>query len=372
LLLSSPAAAARKSAGVTNQGLLPPDDFPYAIANAIMQVAPLFGETVSILVTTNTLRCAICANTTGNVGFEAREMIFGMRDKFVYFECTTCGCVQIDEVPANLADYYPSAYFAFKPQHKLAKAHWRATLDHHRFRAALFGTSWLGSLANAIAKPLNYVEWARHSGVRQDARVLDIGCGAGKLLVRMKHAGFEQCVGVDPYIGETLNYANGATVRAQTLTEFARTNSNSFDFIMLHHALEHMPHQQTVLEHVKAMLSPNGRILIRIPVAACFAWRTYGADWVNLDPPRHLYLHTQQSLALLAEQVDLDIIKTVYDSTARQFVGSELWQRDIALEEPSPERKAIEAQKPVFELKANKLNAANDGDMAAFYLRHRN
>ena len=331
----------------------------------------ILSMTVSTLVTINTLCCEICANTTDNVGFKAREMIFGMRDEFTYFECTSCHCIQIDHVPDNLGDYYPAAYFAFKPQHKLAKARWRATLDRHRFKAALFGTSWLGSIANAVAKPLNYVEWSRHSGARQDARVLDIGCGAGKLLVRMKHAGFKQCVGVDPFINKTLNYANGTTIRAQTLNDFAPGNSASFDFIMLHHALEHMPNQSEVLGHVKALLAPGGSVLIRIPVAECFAWRTYGADWVNLDPPRHLYLHTRASLALLAEQVGLEISKTIYDSTARQFVGSELWQRDIALEESAPVRQSIEAKKQSYEQDAKKLNTINDGDMAAFYLRHK-
>ena len=39
-------------------------------------------------------------------------MMFGLREEFEFFECGNCGCVQIAEVPANLAKYYPEEYAA--------------------------------------------------------------------------------------------------------------------------------------------------------------------------------------------------------------------------------------------------------------------
>lgn len=313
--------------------------------------------------------CAICGHKEGNTTFTAREMLFGRRDPFTYFECCGCGCVQITSVPANLAEYYPKAYFAFRPQHKLARSRWRGWIDGKRVDHAEGLFSPLGWVANKLATPLNYVTWMRESRVDRTARVLDIGCGAGKLIVRMRHAGFRECIGLDPYIEQTLRYANGAVVHRETVDAFANEHQGAFDLIMLHHALEHMPEQADVLNAVRRLLAPRGCVLVRIPLAGGYAWRTYRENWVQLDPPRHLYLHTPQSMETLAANAGLQVEKVVYDSTARQLLGSELWVRDIATNEAHPERAAIEARKEEFSTDAAALNCAGDGDMAAFYLR---
>ena len=56
--------------------------------------------------------CKVCQNSEHNKTFIAREMMFGVRDEFEYFECSNCGCVQIAEVPSNLAKYYPAEYLS--------------------------------------------------------------------------------------------------------------------------------------------------------------------------------------------------------------------------------------------------------------------
>ena len=73
--------------------------------------------------------CAICGQAARDEPFTAREMTFGRRDPFEYFECSGCGCVQIARVPDNLSDYYPPEYFAFRPQHRLAGSRVRAIMD---------------------------------------------------------------------------------------------------------------------------------------------------------------------------------------------------------------------------------------------------
>lgn len=58
--------------------------------------------------------CRICGNAHQNQRFAAREMMFGSRDKFDYLECARCDCLQIEEVPADLSQYYPANYYAFQ------------------------------------------------------------------------------------------------------------------------------------------------------------------------------------------------------------------------------------------------------------------
>ena len=57
--------------------------------------------------------CRICHESSSKT-YIAKEMMYGTRDEFEYFECENCGCLQISEIPTNLGDYYPSNYYSFK------------------------------------------------------------------------------------------------------------------------------------------------------------------------------------------------------------------------------------------------------------------
>lgn len=52
------------------------------------------------------MKCRICNNSNNNAVYEAKEMLFGTRDKFAYFQCSKCECLQIFDIPANISKYY--------------------------------------------------------------------------------------------------------------------------------------------------------------------------------------------------------------------------------------------------------------------------
>src|SRR5436190_21957778 len=86
-------------------------------------------------------QCRICQNEAAHPVFNAREMMFGFRDEFTYFECARCGCVQIQEVPANLAKYYPDNYYSFQKQGRIKRLLKRAWARH-----SFDGSNLLGAL----------------------------------------------------------------------------------------------------------------------------------------------------------------------------------------------------------------------------------
>jgi len=53
------------------------------------------------------LTCKICGNKENNTEYTAREMMFGFRDEFNYFQCNNCQCLQIESFPENISKYYP-------------------------------------------------------------------------------------------------------------------------------------------------------------------------------------------------------------------------------------------------------------------------
>lgn len=312
--------------------------------------------------------CRICGNANDNTIHEAREMMFGLRDTFRYLECARCGCVQIEEVPANLERYYSDTYYSYAPpkEHPLKRFVKRKRAAYAFGRKNAIG-AWL--VRRYGAPP--FAEWIQKAGVGLDDRILDVGSGSGHLLVDMHQAGFSSLTGIDPYIERDLTYDGGVRILKKSLSEM----TGVYDFIMFHHSFEHVADPLDTLRHAHRVLAPEGVILIRIPLAGGYAWRTYGVDWVQLDAPRHLFLHTAESMRLLADQAGLRIEETVYDSHALQFWGSEQYKRDIPYRDERSYRENpaaslfSRADIAAFEARSQTLNEQADGDQACFYMK---
>ena len=58
--------------------------------------------------------CKVCGNTNNNQLHDIKEMQLGLREMFTYLECANCGCMQLQNIPANLGKYYPNeGYYSF-------------------------------------------------------------------------------------------------------------------------------------------------------------------------------------------------------------------------------------------------------------------
>jgi hypothetical protein len=116
-------------------------------------------------------------------------------------------------------------------------------------------------------------------------------------------------------------------------------------------------------------------VLLRIPVAQREAWRRFGPRWAQLDAPRHTFLHTPTSIALLAQKAGLELYQTTDDSTSFQFYASVLYERGLPLIDEQtgrfrdPQTVFGLEEMERFEKEAAALNRTNQGDQACFYLR---
>jgi SAM-dependent methyltransferase len=275
-----------------------------------------------------------------------REMMFGTRTPFPYWECAQCGHLQIVHVPEDLSHFYPDGYYSF------AKRFSACSLLAYRlhFKAARYlsllrqrGGAAFGAVIRADLRP--------------GARVLDVGCGSGNLVTILRSAGLD-AHGIDRFLVEESAYIRRATLESV---------EPGWDLIMFHHALEHMEDQVSVLRSARNKLNSGGRCLVRIPIAA-WAWEHYGSDWVQLDAPRHLAIHTLTSFRHACGRAGLEIDSMAFDSGPFQFMGSELYKRDIPWVEASRFPFSREERK-AFRRRAAELNRQCMGDQAAFYLK---
>jgi len=194
-----------------------------------------------------------------------------------------------------------------------------------------------------------------------------VGCGAGRLLYALKEAGIENLRGIDPFNEEDIQYENGLKIQKKEIHEV----EGKWDIITFHHSFEHISDPVETLKTVANLLKTDGRCIIRIPIVPCYAWERYRVNWVQLDAPRHFFLHSVKSMNILAAKVGLEIYKIDYDSTALQFKGSELYLRDIPLMAGRSKTSIFSMrERYAFKVHAKELNENKQGDQAVFYLKN--
>ena len=144
---------------------------------------------------------------------------------------------------------------------------------------------------------------------------------------------------------------------------------------MLHHVFEHLANPIEMLKKFSELLSPNGQILIRIPLSDSIAALEYGVNWVQLDAPRHFFLHTRKSIKIASDMAGLQIANVQYDSEEFQFIGSEVYLRsELSLQKFYADYGLNYAKifKPeesrIFRDRSDFLNKNGQGDQAGFCL----
>ncbi len=315
--------------------------------------------------------CRICNNSRNNERYRVREMMFGTRDEFEYFQCSRCGSLQIQNVPDDLGKYYPENYYSFSKPAPDEVGYLKRFVKRQRTDYYLGGENIAGLLLTKIFGPPELPEWVTLAGLEIDARILDFGCGAGQLLFYLYNEGFSDLTGFDPFIGKEVFYENGIRI----FKEGPGKSHETFEFILLNHSFEHVADPAATLKAVSEKTRPGGLVVIRTPVVASYAWEKYAEHWVQLDAPRHVLLQSPESMALLSKQAGLRIEMVHYDSNELQFWGSEQYLRDIPLQDERSYanglKDSIFTEKDIerFRQEAERLNAGQKGDQACFCLR---
>jgi 2-polyprenyl-3-methyl-5-hydroxy-6-metoxy-1,4-benzoquinol methylase len=320
--------------------------------------------------------CRICGGVEPAEWLYPQEMMFGLREKFAYYRCAGCDCLQIDQAPSAWDRYYPPDYYSFgsvcEPPNNWATAFKRKWLWPSMARHKLGLGSFTGRLLCSVNNGPFCPEWLRFLAgpISWQMRVLDVGCGSGQILLLLRDAGFTHLLGIDPFIPKSLTHAGGVRVLKAELSEV----KGKFDLITFHHVLEHLEDPVSMLRQARQLLAPGGQILVRIPLSDSLAAQTYREHWVALDAPRHITLQTRRSMEILAQKTGMKITRVVYDSTEFQFVGSEQYLRDIPTMDPrsyyQDSKNCVFTAEAIQEFTAQsaRLNAEQTGDQAAFVL----
>jgi SAM-dependent methyltransferase len=284
--------------------------------------------------------------------------MFGMGGAFGYTSCEDCKSIQLGRIPENLGDYYShTGYYSFLPlvQSSLARRVFK------QLRMKLFL-----STKSSLFEP-TYGYWLKKLAPSFDSKIADVGCGNGQLLYELYASGYTNLHGFDPFLEADLQINPGLQLWKQHI----EASDDRFDLIMMHHAFEHMSNPREILQSCYDKLNPGGRLLIRTPVSDSQVWQEKGIFWVQLDAPRHLIIPSISGFERLSQAMGFDLKEVLFDSTAFQFWGTELYERGLSLDPKLVDELYSKEELATLEKKALHYNKEGKGDQVCFFLSKR-
>lgn len=274
--------------------------------------------------------CRICGRRNKNKTYTVKEMMYGTREEFDYFVCSSCNCMQIAKVPEDLGKYYSSHYYSLS-EREIPKFEGKADVEN---------------------------------------KVLDVGCGSGAWLLEWAGRGCGNLYGCDPFIEEDIRYGDRVYIKKCDISGM----EGKFDFIRFGDSFEHIANPLETLECVKEILCRDGRCEIHIPVFPNAAWDTFGTCWYQLDAPRHIFLHSEESMRYLCERCGLRIEEVIYNSNEFQFIYSYLYMEGMHLTKIQKLASTVFSWKERavkdFRESSKECNRQRYGDHAVFEIVH--
>ena len=133
--------------------------------------------------------------------------------------------------------------------------------------------------------------------VGQNDTILEYGVGTGWNLAELKckrRLGYDLSEHLEPVL---------ASHGIEFVKDIAAVAAGSIDVVICHHVLEHTDNPPQVLERIKCVLHPNGKLLLFVPYEKERRYRRYNRQ----EPNHHLYSWNVQTLGNLVEDIGFKV-----------------------------------------------------------------
>lgn len=246
-------------------------------------------------------RCPLCESQATPYLSDTSDLHYGIPGRWHYQRCEDCAVVFLNPAPtaAFLAGAYDDSYYSY--QDFDAPKRWQVVLRR------LLGYN-LGVTGDPVFP--------------RPGRVLDIGCGSGQFLHRMKEAGWEtHGVELSARAAEIGNTRHQLNIQAGTVAS-ADLKNGYFDYVRLNHSFEHLLDPVETLARIRHVLADDGRLFIGVPNVDSPQARVFGGHWWNLGPPVHPFNYSRRTLSRLLEEQGFEMVSFRTNSSFAGILGS--------------------------------------------------
>jgi 2-polyprenyl-3-methyl-5-hydroxy-6-metoxy-1,4-benzoquinol methylase len=240
------------------------------------------------------------------------DWLFGVPGSWGIRSCSACGLAWPDPLPAP--EDIPKLYARYYT-HNSAPETWLARLREATSRFVFARMGYSVQLAEGVLpRMLSYVPSIARAA-RLDlmglapspaGTVLDVGCGSGDFIARMRSLGWSVS-GVDPDPAAATGARNrGLQVFCGTIADVP--GNMLYDVITLNHVVEHVADPVDLLRECRKRLRPDtGTIIITTPNIKSLGHRWFKGYWRGLEVPRHLVLFSPGALSACATRAGLGV-----------------------------------------------------------------
>jgi 2-polyprenyl-3-methyl-5-hydroxy-6-metoxy-1,4-benzoquinol methylase len=166
--------------------------------------------------------------------------------------------------------------------------------------------------------------------LEKDAKVLEVGCGAGIFLEKLKTRQIEG-------IGLEFNdlaiekcRLKGLNVHKESIETFALQNSGKFDAVVLFQVLEHIEDISAFIQNLLTCLKKGGKLIIGVPDNSPY-YKNFRIHLTLNLPPHHMGLWNAESLKNLEKVFDVSLVSIDYDNDYSSFPNYVYFYGDLLL-----------------------------------------
>ena len=305
--------------------------------------------------------CPICGSDEFSSTLIVHEKLLGKGGDFTYCVCKKCGSMYLSQVPNDLSEYYTNSdYYSFNRNESLL----RNFVVKYSFEQSRIISGFLQFFMIVDQYSSNLQKVTKY----KDVRLLDVGSGAGVNLNYIKGIGFENLLGVDPYIDKDIE----CPVRVLKTDLPNLDHSLRFDVIIFNHSLEHMNNPKEQLIEAKNRLRKGGAIIVSLPIVSKYALDKFGENWVGIDAPRHLFIPSLAGFNILVEQAGLKISCYDFYSGTGNFINSIRYKKNKKIHSTGMRDLINIFLNPVFYYYrhlSKKLRKSDNGGAVNFFLK---
>ncbi len=252
------------------------------------------------------MKCPICAGN--NLRLHTRARDYWLTDEeFRLLKCDACQvvCSDVQTSVEFFEKYYRARYYAHTEE--FLKYTLKERLQRDRVR--LLRGENLRLMDRIKAR---FCAWAVLVNIPplRNGHILDVGCGAGKLLKVAASVGYE-CHGVEPSPGAR-EILGKSGFKAYPLISDVDVPSPYFDVVIFNHSLEHIPDPALAVRKAVEMLKEDGTLIISVPNYDSNERKVFGGYWRHIDVPRHLFHFSPVTLDIIAKKMGLSVKKRAF------------------------------------------------------------
>ncbi len=236
--------------------------------------------------------CLACGGRSSTPFLTGEDDLTGKPGRFTFVTCSACGLVYQSPrlTLEGIRPYYEDQYIAHQPH-----ARWGVLAP--LFRAAM------GSLDRA---KLRIVE--RHAMLGPSSRLLDVGCGSGSFLARVRDETDAAVAGVDFVDLSHRAEFDGVEFHHGVFSE-QHVGRGRFDAITMWHFLEHDYDPPRSLRHALSALRPGGLLVVEVPRLDSLSFRLFGSRWPGVQAPQHTVLFDKERLVQMVSSAGFEVVE---------------------------------------------------------------